>query len=268
VAWIAERKTLLAVCFSLISLIMYLGYIHKTKMKYYCASLFFFLLALLSKPISAPLPLIMLLLNIWPLEHMSKKKLLQLIPFFLLSLGFAIITYISQKNAAALFLPKENPNFVMHSSVFNVGAILAYDFIFYLTKFLVPVHLTPLYPPPTPFSFANPLIVATSLGALVLISLAIFYYHRNRAWLIGLLLFFVTILPSSGIIGFTRVLTHNKYAYFAMIGFLLPLAWLLKKLWELPNLPKAKLRSVKALILSLILILFVAEGMTAGQYLA
>lgn len=72
VAWVAERKDLLSAFFFLLSLISYLSYAsgtpHKRKIRF-TLRLFFFVLALMSKPMAVSLPLILLLLDYYPLER-------------------------------------------------------------------------------------------------------------------------------------------------------------------------------------------------------
>ena len=84
VAWIAERKNLLSTFFGLLCLWAYVRYGERTRettdhaprstlhaLRFYVLSLLFFALGLMSKPMLVPLPLLMLLLDCWPLGRVS-----------------------------------------------------------------------------------------------------------------------------------------------------------------------------------------------------
>ena len=73
VAWVGERKTLLAAFFALWCLILYVRYTRNARWRWAVASLVMYLLALLSKPTAAPLPLLLLLLDWWPLRRIGKR---------------------------------------------------------------------------------------------------------------------------------------------------------------------------------------------------
>ena len=112
VAWAAERKDLLCAFFVLLSLLSYLSYTvyapQKHRFFWFTTSLFLFVLALMSKPMAVTLPVIILLIDFYPLKRLnqhSTKKLsviLEKIPFFILSTIFSVLTIITQKTGGAV----------------------------------------------------------------------------------------------------------------------------------------------------------------------
>ena len=82
VVWITERKTLLAAFFALLSLILYVKYTRKKSWKLYTGCMLMYVLALLSKPTSLPLPVLMLLIDFWPLRRLKKRAFLEKVPLF------------------------------------------------------------------------------------------------------------------------------------------------------------------------------------------
>ena len=115
VAWATERKDVLYAFFYLSGLYLYLGYasaLVQKKLKLY-ACLALYLLALMSKPMAVTLPLVMLILDAWPLRRLQtglSKVLLEKVPFFILALAISIITrlemaQVSGINGNSLFLP-------------------------------------------------------------------------------------------------------------------------------------------------------------------
>src|ERR1035438_10921126 len=69
VAWLAERKSLLCTLFSLLTIAAYGRYVQSPNWKRYLVIVATFSLALMSKPMAVSLPLVLLLLDYWPLER-------------------------------------------------------------------------------------------------------------------------------------------------------------------------------------------------------
>ena len=99
VAWIAKRKDVLSAFFWMLTLCLYVYYTEKPVIRRYLLVLFSFVLALMSKPMVITLPVIMILLDYWPLKRFESKKgnlilwqLKEKLPFFILSAVFSIIT--------------------------------------------------------------------------------------------------------------------------------------------------------------------------------
>ncbi|MGB9625924.1 MAG: hypothetical protein ACPMAQ_13800, partial [Phycisphaerae bacterium] len=107
IPWVGERKTLLAAFFSLWSLVLYVRYARAGGRPWYVASLTAYLLALMSKPTSTPLPAAMLLLDFWPLGRLGWRAVIEKVPFLLVGGVSAVITYISQAGTASVVLPGE-----------------------------------------------------------------------------------------------------------------------------------------------------------------
>jgi len=74
VAWISERKDVLSAFFWMLTLCLYVYYTEKPVIKRYLLVVFSFVLALMSKPMVVTLPVIMILLDYWPLGRLSSRK--------------------------------------------------------------------------------------------------------------------------------------------------------------------------------------------------
>jgi tetratricopeptide (TPR) repeat protein len=68
VAWVSERKDVLSTFFWMLTLCLYVYYREKPDIKRYLSALLCFILALMSKPMVVTLPLILILLDYWPLS--------------------------------------------------------------------------------------------------------------------------------------------------------------------------------------------------------
>ena len=225
IPWIAERKTLLATFFALWSLIVYVRYARRQSWKLYLTCLVMYVLALLSKPTSTPLPVVMLLMDFWPLNRLSKRGLSEKIPLLVLSLFAAVITVISQGQTASVEIPNKYP-------ADRIPLILSHNIIFYLYKIVWPVRLTPYYPFPQPLALSDPMVLAGVIGTCILIPALLISLRWTRALLTGWLIFFVAIFPTMGILGFTVVIASDKYAYLPAVGLLFILGWLLNQAWS------------------------------------
>jgi tetratricopeptide (TPR) repeat protein len=80
VAWIAERKDVLSAFFGILTLYLYISYTEKPALKKYGLVLVSFVLALLSKPMVVTLPVIMILLDYWPLDRLQSRKVEAAVP--------------------------------------------------------------------------------------------------------------------------------------------------------------------------------------------
>jgi tetratricopeptide (TPR) repeat protein len=259
VPWVGERKTLLAAFFSLWSLIFYVysrttqNARRKTALLY-VGSFVAYLLALMSKPTSTPLPAVMLLLDYWPLRRLNWRAVLEKVPLFILGGASAVITYISQSRTASTVLPGQfGPE--------RIPLILCHNIIFYLYKMIWPVNLTSHYAFPEPLNLSQPMVLAGVIGTCILIPLLVLSLRWTRAALTGWLIFFVAILPTMQIIGFSNVIASDKYAYLPSIGLLIALTAFL--IWLCNTRPLALCRVAVAIIL----ISACAESIAARRYL-
>src|SRR5512144_1307441 len=76
VAWVSERKDLLCALFYLLSIITYASYVSNKTYKTYILTLVFFVLALMSKPMAVTLPVVLLLLDWYPLNRIASFRAL------------------------------------------------------------------------------------------------------------------------------------------------------------------------------------------------
>jgi len=258
IPWVGERKTLLAAFFSLWSLILYV-YPRVTNhqrraAKFYIGSFVMYLLALMSKPTSTPLPVVMLLMDYWLLRRLNWRAIFEKIPFFMLGGIFAVITYISQSRTAGSGSPAE-------IGLGRILLVISHNIIFYLNKMIWPVNLSSHYAFPEPLNLSQPMVLAGVIGTCILIPLLLLSLRRTRAVLTGWLIFFLAILPTMQIIGFTNVIASDKFAYLPSIGLLMILAAFLVWLCRSRFLVLCRMAAV------IILVLACGEAVATRRYL-
>jgi protein O-mannosyl-transferase len=74
VAWVAERKDVLAAFFWMLTMGAYCYYVERPKLQRYLIVVLFFVLGLMAKPMLVTLPFVLLLLDYWPLQRFQEKK--------------------------------------------------------------------------------------------------------------------------------------------------------------------------------------------------
>jgi len=226
VAWATERKDVLCGFFFLSALWFYLEQAQFKREGFFWkwGCFISFGLALMSKPMAVTLPLVLLILDIWPLRR-SLKDLPRLaagkLHFFVLSLlaGWTAVQAQGQINAFNL---TEN----VSASYRLLNA--CHSVFFYLFKMIWPGVLVPLYPFPRSGWQTHSLEYLSALAGLFLISLLCFIFWPKRPYLFSAWLYFlITLLPVLGILQVGAQAAADRYAYLPSAGiFLLFSAWI------------------------------------------
>lgn len=220
IPWVGERKTLLAAFFALSALIAYVRFAQTRRWGYFAGAIIGYVLALLSKPTSTPLPLAMLLLDYWPLNRWGRRAVLEKVPLLVIGALSAVVTFVSQDRTAATVLPTEVP--------WSYAPLrLCHNVVFYLEKMIWPHNLSSHYPVPDPFSLSDRGLLAGLIGIAILLPAIWVTLRWTRAVAVGGLIYLVLLLPTVQIIGFSDAIAADKYAYLPAIGILIALAWFL-----------------------------------------
>lgn len=222
VAWISERKDVLSGFFGLLSLLCYAKYATgsakpRASLPYRLA-LVFFVCSLLAKPTLVTLPLVMLLLDYWPLRRLRIANVKEKWPFFLLSVIFCVVTLLAQQPG----LPGQ------HLGTGERIENIAVNYLGYIEKLLWPQDLSFLYMRPAVIPLGQFLV---AMVVLLGISLAA-WMSRKRcpAFLVGWLWFLIVLFPMCGIVALGWLSIADRYTYLSSIGFYLMLTWWLADL--------------------------------------
>jgi tetratricopeptide (TPR) repeat protein len=185
----------------------------------------------MAKPMLVTLPLVLLLLDYWPLNRFNAgfsflRALREKVPLFVLVLVSSVITFIVQHRGGAVIASSQ---LLLNERIFN--AIVSY--LSYIGKMFWPVRLAVLYPHP-----ANNISVVKALiyaAILILITIICLYYARRRKYLlVGWLWYLGTLVPVIGIVQVGSQAMADRYTYIPLIGLFLIIAFagaeLLKRL--------------------------------------
>jgi len=100
VAWISERKDVLSALFFVLTLWAYVSYARDPRRVRYLWVLGLFVCALLSKQMTVTLPLVLLVIDFWPLHRHPAIR--EKLPLFALSIGAALIAFLVQRGGGAV----------------------------------------------------------------------------------------------------------------------------------------------------------------------
>jgi len=223
VAWISERKDLLSSFFFLLTVLLYLRFaaFHsqaRSSRKWYVWSVFCFILALLSKPMAVTLPVILFLLDVYPLKRLNRdiqKSLpvvLEKIPFVLLSAASSLITLLAQKSGGSV---AGMEHYALNARITNAFQTM----MFYLWKMIWPRELVPLYPLPleqNPYSLGH---VISMVMVACITGFCLWMWRRNkRFWLAAWLYYLMTLLPVLGLVQVGSQAAADRYTYLPSIA--------------------------------------------------
>jgi protein O-mannosyl-transferase len=266
VAWVSERKDLLCALFFLLSVLSYTSFMSYRSQKTYFLSLFFFILALLSKPMAVSLPVVLLILDWYPFGAARSLKSLWIstvekLPFFTLSLASSIITIIAQKAGGTLLSIDKVPSSIR-------VPVAAKALVAYLGKILLPINLIPFYPYPKDvslFSFEYFLAICLVIG----ITAACMALARKQKFLLSAWGYYVvTLIPVLGIIQVGAQSMADRYTYLPGIGpFLIAglcAAWVAERV----NAVKSPRLITKAFSVIVVLLLGISLSYATNEQIA
>src|SRR3989454_534488 len=224
VAWVTERRDVLSGLFYLSAILLYLRACEFGARGggWYWLAVAVFVCALLSKSMVVNLPVVLLILDVYPLRRLggaigwwsepARRVYLEKIPFVLLAAAASAIAVMAQSSVHAAAS-------LAQLSVPGRLAVSAYGLGFYLWKMVVPVNLSPLYElPRTMDPVAPPFILSY---ALVLAITAIVLALRRRvpglpaAWVA----YVVVLLPVLRIVQSGPQIAADRYTYLAGLGW-------------------------------------------------
>ena len=278
VPWIAERKTLLATFFVLWALILYVRYARvacpaharrepasrdKGRLPHgwaaYFGVLLLYVLALLSKPSALPLPLLLLILDYWPLRRLSWRTLLEKLPLLVIAGLAGGLAFASQARTGAVALPWQQ-------EAGRAALVVCHNIVFYLEKVLWPVGLSPLYVASEPLSLSQPAVLAGIFGTVVLAGAIVISLRWTRVVAAGLGFFLVAVFPTLGVVAVHGAIAADRHMYLPLVGLALLAAWGLARLFERLRHSNKPAR-LRAALLAAILAVCAAEALTTRTYL-
>src|SRR5947209_1851113 len=224
VAWVTERRDVLSGLFYLVAILLYLRACERGARGrgWYWLSVAVFGCALLSKSMVVNLPIVLLILDVYPLRRLggavgwwsepARRVYVEKIPFVLLAAAASAVALMAQLSHNTMVS-------VVQLSGLGRLAVSMYGLSFYLWKTVAPVNLSPLYElPPTVNPWAPPFLL--SYGLVLAITAIVLAFRRRvpglpAAWVA----YIVVLLPVLGIFQSGPQIAADRYTYLAGLGW-------------------------------------------------
>jgi hypothetical protein len=220
VAWIAERKDLLSAAFGLIALWLYAGWVRHPRWWRMVLVALALATSLAAKPMLVTLPLLLLLLDAWPLRRLTSwrtagRLVLEKTPFALLAAASSVLALAAGQAGGAI----SGLAVVPFDMRLGNAAVAVWR---YLGKLVWPVGLSPLYP-----LVAWPTwIVVVAVAVLAGVTIAVVLVRRSRPYLaVGWLWWCGMLVPVLGIVQAGRQAMADRYTYLPAVGILIAVVW-------------------------------------------
>jgi len=231
IAWVTEQKNTISAIFYLLAAINYIKYDQERKRNSYLLGLIFFILALLSKTVTATLPAALLVIFWWQRGTISfKRDVVPLLPWFALGIiGGCFTAWVER-----VYIGANGADFALTPVM---RCLLAGHVVwFYLGKLLWPSNLIFIY---EHWNIDSSSVVQYLYPVALLALVAVLYLYAvrpfmgkdpsrfSRAPLAGFLFFMGTLFP---VLGFANVYPFmfsyvaDHFQYLGSLGIIVPLA--------------------------------------------
>lgn len=224
VVWIAERKDVLSAFFWMLGLLAYESYARQPGPRRMMWVVFCLALGLMAKPMVVSFPLVLLLLDFWPLRRFGTPAaewraqvwplVKEKIPLFLLCVATAAATIWSQGNQGAIV----SIQFSWQEKLFRVMENVS----FYCEKFFAPTDLAILY---RVEALNYPVLAVVGLALVAVSGLALWRAGRWPWLVVGWFWFLIVLAPVAGFFRIGHITVADRYSYLPAVGLALATAF-------------------------------------------
>lgn len=231
VAWITERRDVLSGFFFLLTVLMYLRACEVESRgggqwgKFYWAAVGTFVLALLSKSMAVTLPVVLLVLDVYPLRRLRPGARGWLTPgpwrVWQEKLPFLFVGALVGAVAFRALLGGAAATSWERLGLLERVAISAYSVAFYLRKTLVPLQLSPLYELSLPVHILDRRFLVSGVAVLLITLAALASRRRWPGFLAVWTCYVVMLLPVAGVFHNGHQIAADRYSYLPGVGWAL-----------------------------------------------
>jgi tetratricopeptide (TPR) repeat protein len=229
VAWVSERKDVLSTLFWLWTMLAYVSYARRGGTWRYLGVIFPYVLGLTTKPMLVTLPLVLMLMDYWPLDRIQlgyrnrklrfsgltlRRLLAEKTPLLFLALASAVVTVKAQVAAMPAWELMNLPMRITNATV---------SYWRYIQSAVWPADLAAFYP-----HLHKPVYLAAAAVFLFLlvVTAGVLYVGRQRKYLVfGWFWYLVTLVPVIGLVQVGDQSHADRYTYVPLIGLFVIAAW-------------------------------------------
>lgn len=257
VIWVAERRDVISGFFYMLTMVFYLRYTSVQNRGAYLVAIACCTMSLLAKASAVMLPLVLLVLDVYPLRriklsvglfHKSSRRVwMEKIPFFVLALAGGIRALMAQKQAGALYPLSEY-------DIPSRFAQACHGFVFYLWKTIWPANLGPLYELRSRTELFSSMLWVSLLIMVAIVGFTIYRRHRWPALAVAMAVYAIQISPVLGFFQSGPQRVADRYSYLSCMGFAVLAGVILLRVIMNPILTCSRQRRSIILILAVVVI--------------
>ena len=194
-----------------------------------------YVLSLLAKASGMTLPLVLLVLDVYPLRRLgggtgrwfgvdARRVWLEKLPFFIAALAAGAVALAAQQKAGALVTTET------HDLAGRIAQGL-YGVTFYIVKTLQPTDLAPLYEIPPELHLFHWRVI---FAAMVFLLFSLGFFVARRRWpaaMTGWIAYLLLLAPVLGVAQAGLQLVADRYSYLSCMVWAILLAAALPRLW-------------------------------------
>lgn len=221
VAWVTERRDVLSGLFFFLALGAWMRYVDaaddsRARRRAWSWSLVWFVLAGMSKVAVFPLPLVLVVLDFWPLKRAQFLGFGRLVKEKLAHAGVMValmfVAALGQGSANSMYSLEAHP---LPPRLVHMG----FTFFFYPAKTLLPRSLLPMYEmPPDAAFFTPPYLYPAIIGAALMLVM-LFLWRPAVSLAVTWAVFLLFILPTSGLTQAGSQIAADRYSYLSCLSF-------------------------------------------------
>ena len=236
VAWVAERKDVLCIVMLACTLLGYEWYCRRPGIGRFVAVFLCMLAGLLAKATLVTIPVLLLLMDIWPLGRLRLGRLgtgqqpagvasvadlrlvlLEKVPLLVLAAVFAVVIIRTQASSS---VPVALPLWSVRVPT-AIHAVAAY-----LYDTVLPWHLLPTHPQSGPAGLPVTTLVGSVIGLGIVGAVTVLVGRWTAACPVGMFWFLVALAPTLGLVQVPGLQSRNdRYTYVPHIGLMLAVVW-------------------------------------------
>jgi hypothetical protein len=218
VAWVTERRDVVSGFFFMLTLLAWLKYVDAVRARvrraWYVSSILLFACALLSKALTVGLPVVLLVLDVYPLRRLGsargwrgRRVWLEKVPYVLMAAVTGLVALAATPASAKASLEAMGPG--------PRALVSVYGLAFYVAKTVVPLRLSPLYAYVTGVSWT--IIGGVLAGVLLVVAMR----RRWPAVAAAGVVYVTLLLPTLGLFATGPQVVADRYTYLACLGWAL-----------------------------------------------
>src|SRR5438477_2853905 len=229
VAWISERKDILSGLFFMLTLAAYVKHARAPSLGRYLVVVLLYAFGLMCKPMLVSLPLVLLLIDYWPLRRFTdqsstRRLFIEKLPLIGLAAASCLVTLFAQRLTAV------STNHIPLAGRVGNAAVAC---MIYIVQMVWPLHLAPFYRRPADDQHGPGLTdqlpawqIVLALVAIIGISIAAVLWREERPYVFtGWFWYLVMLGPVIGIVQVGLQAHADRFTYLPQIGLYILVSW-------------------------------------------